>query len=117
MHNLSQTYKVSCVYEYRDGRVGRENWEPGESIRDSDQDDGGKRREKEGICKNGLNSKEGFLLHNLQAANGSQEKATAERAAEKGIFSFCEEAGGVGELIHSGTMPSEGPRKDWERSQ
>lgn len=34
----------------------------------------------------------------------------------KGVL-ICEEAGGVGELIHNGTMPSEGPRKDLGGSQ
>lgn len=40
-----------------------------------------------------------------------------QRAAEEGVFSFCEEAAGVGELIHNGTVPSEGPWKDLEGSQ
>lgn len=90
MHNISQTYKVSCIYEYRNGRVGREKQEPGESIRDNDQEDDGKSREKGGICKDGLNSKGERGLHELQAAQGSQEKAIAETAAQKGVFSFCE---------------------------
>lgn len=40
-----------------------------------------------------------------------------QRAAEKGVFSCWEEAAGVGELIHNGTMPSEDLWKDLEGSQ
>lgn len=65
---------------------------------------------------NGLNAKEG-VFHDLQVAKGSPEKATADRATEKGIFSFCEKAGHVGGLIHKETMPSKGPWKDLEGSQ
>lgn len=65
---------------------------------------------------NGVNAKDG-VFHDPQVAKGSQEKATADRATEKGIFSLCEKAGDVGGLIHNGTMPSEGTWKDLEGSQ
>lgn len=51
--------------------------EPGESIRENDKEVGGKRRDKEGICMNGLNPKgqRGFAWRQksdaLEVAKGS----------------------------------------------
>ena len=66
-----------------------ENHEPGESNKQHDHEVSDKRRNQKGICMNGLNAKGEKLLHVLEGTKGSQEKATEEPAAEKGVFSLC----------------------------